>query len=379
VPKSLTELSIKAVKPPLSGTATLWDGSFPNFGCRISPKGTKSFVVLVASGTRRTIGRYPVISLADARAEAKRILAEKTLGKETLPSITVADALETFFADSENRHKFRTARDYRRLLLKHLATLRNAELEDVRTRDIAHITDRLRQTPSEAAHALVAIKVFFNWCVRRGYVATNPCARLSTPKTSTRDRVLTDDEIRIVYRSAEAFPYPFGAIVRLLLLTGQRRGEIGLLQWRWIDEVTRTITLPAEATKNSRSHTFPYGDATAAILANLPQIGHFVFPATREHRSGKFVRVVNGWSKLKTKFDKSVDGVEPWTLHDLRRTFATNLAKLGTPIHVTEKLLNHVSGTVSGVAAIYNRHSYMDEMRTAIHKWEERLSQIVAG
>ena len=307
---------------------TLWDGSFPNFGCRISPKGTKSFVVLVASGTRRTIGRYPVISLADARAEAKRILAEKTLGKQTLPSMFVADALETFFADSDRRHKFRTARDYRRLLLKHLATLSDADLGDVRTRDIAHITDHLRATPSEAAHALVAIKVFFNWCVRRGYVATNPCARLSTPKTTARERVLTKDEIRAVYRHAETFPYPFGAIVRLLLLTGQRRGEIGLWQWRWIDETARTITFPSEATKNNRSHTFPYGDSAAEIFANLPRLGAFVFPATREHRSGKLVRVVNGWSKLKTRFDRSLDGVDHWTLHDLRRTFATNLAAL---------------------------------------------------
>jgi integrase len=90
------------------------------------------------------------------------------------------------------------------------------------------------------------------------------------------------------------------------------------------------------------------------------------------------VRVVNGWSNLKTRFDRSVDGVAPWTLHDLRRTFATNLAALGTPIHVTEKLLNHVSGTVSGVAAIYNRHAYIDEMRAAISNWEKRVAEIVA-
>jgi len=377
VPNALTEIAVKAAKPPARGTATLWDSSLPNFGCRISPKGTKSFVVLIASGRRRTIGRYPVISLAEARLEAKRILAAKTLGKETLPPISVADVLTIFLADSEKRHKSRTARDYKRLLLKHLHSLSKAELGKISTRDVAHITDKLRNVPSEAAHALVAIKVFFNWCVRRGYVAVNPCARLTTPKSSPRERVLTDAEVKAVYSQAVAFPYPFGSIVRLLILTGQRRGEIGLLQWKWIDETNRTITFPVEVTKNNRSHTFPFGAMAAEIFVSLPRAGDYVFPATREFRNGVSVRVVNGWSKLKTKFDKVADGVEPWTLHDLRRTFATNLAALGTPIHVTEKLLNHVSGTVSGVTAIYNRHAYMDEMRAAIASWEKELVKIV--
>jgi hypothetical protein len=101
-------------------------------------------------------------------------------------------------------------------------------------------------------------------------------------------------------------------------------------------------------------------------------------PPTRETRNGVAVRVVNGWSNLKRTFDKSVHRAAPWTLHHLRRTFATNLAALGTPIYVTEKLLNHISGSVFGVAAIYNRHGYMDEMRAAIADWEKRLAEIVA-
>jgi integrase len=377
VPKSLTEIAIKATKPPASGTTMLWDASVPKFGCRVSPKGTKSFIVLIASGRRQTIGRYPVISLAEARQEAKRILAEKTLGKVELPSISVANALAAFFDDSGKRHKSRTARDYKRLLLRHLATLTKVGLDDVTTRDIAHITDSIRNAPSEAAHALVAIKIFFNWCVRRGYVTANPCSRLTWQKSKPRDRVLTAAEIKIVYRHAESFRYPLGAIVRLLILTGQRRGEIGLMQWKWIDEENRIITFPAEATKNNRSHTFPIGNMAAEILAGLPRIGEFVFPATQERRTGIPVRVVNGWSNQKTRFDKTAEGVAPWTLHDLRRTFATNLAALGTPIHVTEKLLNHISGTVSGVAAVYNRHAYMDEMRAAIDAWEKRLASLL--
>ena len=123
VPKPLTEIAIKAAKRPVNGTTTLWDASLSKFGCRVSPKGTKSFIVLVASGRRQTIGRYPPLSLAEARLEAKRILADKTLGKVELPSISVPGALTAFFANSEKRHKSRTARDYKRLLLRHLATL----------------------------------------------------------------------------------------------------------------------------------------------------------------------------------------------------------------------------------------------------------------
>ena len=122
------------------------------------------------------------------------------------------------------------------------------------------------------------------------------------------------------------------------------RGEIGLLQWKWIDEARQTITFPAEATKNNRSHTFPFGRMAARVLEALPRMGEYVFPPARETRNGVAVRVVNGWSNLKRRFDKSVEGVAAWTLHDLRRTFATNLAALGTPIHVTEKLLTHLSG-----------------------------------
>ena len=127
-------------------------------------------------------------------------------------------------------------------------------------------------------------------------------------------------------------------------------------------QFARTPSLWEYRRRNSRSSTSP---------------GRICFPPDAGDQKWRSVRVVNGWSHLKRRLDNSVDGVAPWTLHDLRRTFATDLAALGTPIHVTEKLLNHVSGSVSGVAAIYNRHGYMDEMRAAIINWEKRLAEIL--
>jgi integrase len=191
--------------------------------------------------------------------------------------------------------------------------------------------------------------------------------------------VLTETELSAVWNAAEASGYPFGRIVQLLILTGQRRSEIGGLRRSWIDGEKRTITFPAAITKNGRDHILPYGDTVATLLSSLPDDVELVFPAR-----GNSENAFNGYSPSKVRLDKFIKGenekspVAAWTLHDLRRTFATNLAALGTPIHVTEKLLNHVSGTVSGVAAIYNRHSYIDEMRAAMNDWGKRLMEIVA-
>lgn len=189
--------------------------------------------------------------------------------------------------------------------------------------------------------------------------------------------MLNDAELKLIYEQALIFRFPFGVIVRLLLLTGQRRSEIGLLRWEWIDDEKRTINLPADVTKNSRPHTLPYGPMVAEIFETIPRTDKYVFPAAREHVKGKAVRTINGWSNSKSAFEK-LTPIAPWTLHDLRRTFATNLAALGTPIHVTEKLLNHVSGTTGGLVAVYQRHAYADEMRGAISAWEKRLSEIIA-
>ena len=173
-------------------------------------------------------------------------------------------------------------------------------------------------------------------------------------------------------------PYPFGFIVMLLILTGQRRGEIAALKWSYINVDDRTITLPAEATKNRRQHTFPFGQGVADILEGMPQLGDYLFPASREHVRGKPTTVFNGWPKAKAQLDAKLENVEPWTLHDLRRTFSTGLAALGIAQVVVEKLLNHVSGgALSPIAQVYNRHSYMAEMRAAIEAWEDKLATLV--
>jgi len=159
----------------------------------------------------------------------------------------------------------------------------------------------------------------------------------------------------------------------------QRRGEITALRWEWIDQEKQTITIPGAIAKNNRTHALPYGQAVADLLAVVPFREGCLFPAGREHVRGKPTTTFNAWPKSKVALDKLLANVAPWTLHDLRRTFATNLAKLGTPPHVVEKLLNHASGTISGVAAIYNQFQYMDEMRTAITAWDAQLASLMTN
>ena len=384
----LTDISLKTLQPPVKGQVTYTDDTLPGFGVRISQGGVKSFVVVHGRNRKRTtIGRYPTISLQDARKAAKQILAERTLGKHETPPINFEAGLKLFLSTHfpENYPKPRTRAETKRQLEKHfLPSLRHEKLEHIQPREISRIIDKMHKTPGEARHAFAVIRLFFNWAFRRGYVDRSPCERLQAPRQSTpRDRVLSQDEIKAVLCHARQKDTTFNSIVQLLLLTGQRRGEIASLQADWIDFDSRTITLPATITKNKRQHTLPFGETADVILRrallraqqtrnesledeDVDEKPLLLFPARGKHTA------FDGWSKGKPNFDKGCP-IDHWTLHDLRRTCATNLAALGVPVHVTEKLLNHVSGTTSGIVAVYQRHAYMDEMRDAIDRWEEFL------
>lgn len=373
----LTDIAVRALKPPPKGQVTYWDKNLRSFGVRVSQGGSKTFVVVCGRERQRTtIGRFPPLTLSEARTEAKRLLAEHTLDKRRLPTIAFDDAKEKYLKTCAAKNREGTVKDYTRLL-KHFP-LGRKKLGEITRHDIASRVDRIK-SPSEATHALVALKVFLNWAARQGYLDFNPAAPLHTGFSPTpRARVLSTEEIVEVMSKAAEEPFPFGPIVRLCLLTGQRRGEITKLKWEWFDRAERTITLPGEITKNRRSHTFPYGDMVEALLDDLPELGEDLFPAYRAHVRGKPTTTFNGWSTAKPKFDVKLENVAPWTLHDLRRTFSTTLASLGVQQVVTEKLLNHVSGgTQSPIAQVYNRYGYMDEMREAITAYDEYLSSLI--
>ncbi len=376
VPKTvLTDIAIKKFPAPEAGTRTYWDGAVKGLGLRLSQGGARTFIVLIGSGRRQALGRYPTISLADARTEAKRILAEKTLGKVRPTHVAFDDAKDQFLAECGRKNKPRTVSDYTRHLRRHYRFGRTS-VGDIKPQELVRRLSKLNDTPSEKHHAFVVGRAFFRWCVQQHYIDRSPMESMRVPPSGTpRDRVLTEAELTIVLKAARDLPCPFGPIAQLLILTGQRRGEVAALEWDWIDSANQTITIPSQATKNKRTHTFPYGRHVERLLDELLRTGKYLFPASREHVRGKPTSVFNGWPKCTEQLRERC-GIDHFNLHDLRRTFSSTLAALGTPIHVTEKLLNHVSGTVSGVAAVYNRHTYIPEMREAIAVYEDYIEMI---
>jgi integrase len=374
---TLTELTLRNLKPPARGQILYADTTLPGFGVRVSQGGTKTFTLLFGRPRQRiTIGRYPVVSLSAARQRAREILAEHTLGKTRPKTISFDEAVSLFLSERQQRTRPSTMRGYTCILRKHFPFM-NRRLTDITVEDIRRCIEPFRTAPVQRDYTLRVIKMLFRWAVRNRYLEYSPCDALTVVRRPARERVLTDAELRTVFSTALKGDDTFSAIVALLILLGQRRTETASLRRQWIDLQRRTISLPASITKNKRPHTFPYGKLAAAIIDKLPDQGDLLFPARCEHVRGVPTEAFTGWSKSKSAFDKKCP-IAPWTLHDLRRTFATGHAAIGTPPHIVERMLNHASGIVSGVAAIYNRYAYMDEMREAIQNWEKHLKRIVA-
>ncbi|WP_421704522.1 tyrosine-type recombinase/integrase [Aliiroseovarius sp.] len=363
----LTELAVKKMAHPASGQVDCFDTQMPNFGMRCSPK-RKSFFVYLGGAKRRkrkTLGRYPDLSLADARKLARQLLAneEDVSASVSHDYLKVRDA---YLADCRQRLRGNTLKGYE-LYLGHI-TFKGA-IGDVTQGQVIRAIEKYTQSPSSQNYAFTTFKVFFNWAVRRQYITSNPLAALKRPhRQAPRERVLSDDELKTLLTYTMANRGRFNDIVTLLVLTGQRKGEIANLRWSEIDD--DQLVLPPERTKNKREHVVPLGSMALELLHSIEGGSTFVFGTP--FNDAPF----NGWSRAQRSLLKATE-IDHFTLHDLRRTFSTIHARIGTPIHVTEKLLNHASGTISGVAAVYNRHSYLEEMEKAVEMFEAELNELL--
>lgn len=365
---ALTDLSIRKLKAT-GKQYMVWDKSLPNFGIRISQHGTMTWTLLLGSERRRLgLGRYPIVSLAEARQAAKRIMAERILGKHAPRTTTFREALDVYIETHLPNN--RTAYEQERVLRKHmLPALQSKKLSDIHYQHVAEIIDRIKTKPA-ANHLYTETRVFFNWCVKRRFLTLSPLAGSSLPhRHVSRDRVLTHDELRAIWQAAEKIGFPYGKIVQLLFW-GQRRGETSKLKWEYIAE--DQISFPAAIVKNKKRHTIPLTPMATRLIESLPKSGPFLFPGNNNDEL-PFNRWSAGFLRL-----QELSGVQEFILHDLRRTFATELASLGVAIHIIEKLLNHTAGQISGVAAIYNRYSFAKEMREAVEKWETHLASLLA-
>jgi integrase len=346
-----------------------YDDTTPAFGIRIG-KHRKAWVITKGKDRQRiTLGLYPSMRLADARQEAKKRLVEEPIKGGR---ITFNEAYELYKPVLATK-KPRTQSDYKRALEKFLQpVLGKMRLPNIEYETITAITDKL--SLSERRNTLAVGRTFFRWCVKppRRYIKSSPLEGVELPKVKKRRRTLDETEIPIVWRAARAQGYPFGTICQLLLLTGQRRGEIANLRRPWINEKERTITLPVWLTKNSKEHTFPYGELVASILQNIPRRNDtdLLFPSRISTE-----RPLSGWGKCKKQL---ADGVAGWTLHDLRRTYRSVHGQIGTPPEIAERLINHAAAVQTDVEAIYDRWHYLPQMRTAVRDFDDHFKGLVA-
>jgi integrase len=347
----------------------------------------KNYLVQYSLGGRKRripLGPCAAITLGVARREALKLMAEVAGGRDPAldrakrkqirndqPTLDqdIARWATIGLSESSERYRMEAPRSLRRLLTKRL----NQPTASLSRETVVAIADELVAAGRLAtARALASHGGALCGClIKRGSLKDNVFAKLPLPAASERSRVLDDEEIRLVWLACEGMGH-FGTIVRLLLLTGQRLSEIAELQWSELSPDLALLTLPSERTKNNIVHTVPLSRQARALLAPLPRTGPFVFPGPLSGQP---------WSNVdrpKKDLDQA-SGVTGWVLHDCRRTLATGMQRLGVRLEVVEGVLNHVSGSRSGVIGIYQRYDFAAERRLASQAWGDHVEAIVEG
>jgi integrase len=340
----------------------------------VQPTGSKSWAVRYRLGGRsrkHTIGPYPAFDLKHARDAAGKVLRAVAEGHspQHRDVNNVAGAVERFLARHCKYYRPGPRKEAERLLRLYIVgPLGGRRLDTVTRADIRAVLDGIT-APVVANRVHSITRTLFNWAVEGDLLASSPVAGIKAPHPQrSRDRVLTDDELRAVWRAADKLDYPFGPIVRMLILTGQRRSEVAKITRSEI--VGDLWTLPRERVKNDRRHEVPLSRQARALLESLPRIGdEFVFTLNGKTPYARF-----HWGK--GRLDKMV-GIEPWTLHDLRRTAASGMARLHINLVVIEKVLNHVSGSLAGIVGVYQRHEFAEEKRVALQQWADHVEGLV--
>ena len=255
-----------------------------------------------------------------------------------------------------------------------VASWRGRAFGSITRADVRAMLDKIVDDAPIMANRVHSIaRKLFNWAVENEIVAASPIAGVKPPaEEASRDRVLSDDELRVVWCAADKTGPPFGPLVKLLILTGQRRGEVAGMEWSEIDIENRLWTLPRERTKNDRRHEVPLSTQALAIIKQLPRISdRYVF-------SINGTAPINSFGKNKDSLDELLPDMPSWVIHDLRRTVASGMARLGINLPVIEKVLNHVSGSFAGIVGVYQRHDFADEKRKALEVWANHIAELIA-
>lgn len=387
----LTLNRIEGLKCPAGKRDMLvFDDEQRGLGVRVTATGGKTFVAqFTFEGEKRRmpLGACGAVSLAKAReavraiqgdvakgvdpAAERKAAAAKARLQASRDALTLAVLLEDWSALHLAGRRPRYVGEAMRALRNAFPRYLDLPAADLNRAAVVKILDAMTRKGSIAMSARTAAygKAAYSWAMKRGSLASNPFVNLPVAPTTKRERVISDDEVAAIWRATDKGG-TFNDIVRALILTGQRRDEAGGMRWTELSADFSTWTIPAARAKNGATHIVPLSGPAQDLLRDLPQFGELVFPGLR----GSF----SGWSKSKAALDAR-SGVKDWRLHDLRRTMATGLQRLGVRLEVTEQVLNHISGSRAGVVGIYQRHDFAAEKRAALDAWGEHVMSIVEG
>ena len=355
----LSDRHIKSLKPT-GHRYDVRDAALPGLAIRINANGTKAWSVIVSRGGKRqrvTIGNYPEVSLAEARRKAE----ERKQGG-VRRSGTVKFAFDQYIEEiKKTRRAWRDVEQVGRLYM--LPLLGHKKIDALTADDGVELLDLVERKSSanRAAKTLAYLRPFLRWAAgRKRYMQTNPWAVLVAPYvgSQSRERVLTDKELRLIWAHAQASTYPFGPFLSLLILTAQRRNEVAGMRWNEIDIDKKLWTIPATRHKKMRGHEVPLTQAAMSIIGSIPRHSEFLFSTTRRSP-------ISGFGRFKERVDQTTE-TTGWRFHDLRRTAATRMSELKTPRFTISRVLGHSD---TSVTAVYDRASYREEKLEAFEKW----------
>ncbi|MEJ7925784.1 site-specific integrase [Sphingobium sp. AN641] len=363
----MTDIAVRALKASET-YVTYWDTTTPGFGVRVGKRSKTWTVMRGRTRERLSIGKYGELSLSDARAEAKRLLAEPASGPKP-ETKTVKDARTEFLAEHYSGSTSGWPHIVKLVLGKYLKTIEHKQLVDVTDGDIRRVLDKLSDRPGQQLHLYRMARTFFSWCCRppHRYLKHSPMEGYPPPgKDRKGTRVLSDDELKAVWNATNSGSR---LIVRLLILWGTRNGETCVLRRDWLSD--GVLTIPGANTKNGRDHGIPVLPLAASVLAERLHDGDFYFPGRHTNK-----KALNPWS-LHAILDaiQRETGTSGWTLRDIRRTFRSNMARLKVPREVCEVLINHAPPVLD---EIYDRYDRLDEKRDALARYEAFVLRLLA-
>lgn len=391
--KKLTEKAVENIKPG-SSRQEVPDALMKGLYLVVQPSGAKSWAVryrFADKPRKLTLGRYPALGLKEARDVGAKALREVAEGNDPAHAKVEHkkqdDSVGRHFTNYQKRHLagLRRGNDVAQAFERDiLPAWRDRNIHEIRKRDVIALIDGIadRGSPIAANRTLAYLRAFLNWLESRDVIEVGPAKGIKAPAPERkRDRVLGDHEIRWLWAATGEMGQPFGPLVRLLLLTGQRRGEIaGLTD----DDITDdAILIPASRAKNKKSHQVALTDLMREQIDVMVRIGPYLFTTTGHSPVSGFTKAHLRAARLMQGIAEQEVGasveIPPWTWHDLRRTMASGLARLNIAPHVTEAVQNRATGAVSGVAAVYNRYDYAGERREAVEVWSRFVRDLVEG